>query len=146
MKFLENLEKSIHSNLRIIDACDSRYALILDAKGQMSVPVGVINDEIEVVFLHYKSKEEAYEKWMRRCERININNLIIKFSEMNMCNEMHLKRFEELDYSKKVLLLAKHHDQISSGVIVNRYTRNGEISNDTLYYDKFIDIEKLINS
>lgn len=82
---------------------------------------------------------------MRRCKRVNFQNLIVKFSEMNMCHEYHLKRFEQLPFKKKVLLLAKKHDGISSGVIVKRYTREGEVSNDTLYYDRLVDLEKLIN-
>lgn len=146
LKFLENLEVSIHSDIVIIDANESKYVDELERKGQLSVPVGIINNEVEVVFLHYKTKEEAYEKWMRRCERVNFQNLIVKFSEMNMCDESHLKRFERLPYSKKILLLAKQHDRISTGFIVDRYTKNGEISNDTLYYDKFLDLEKIINS
>lgn len=146
IKFLENLETLIRSDIKMIDAKESKYADLLERKGQLAVPVGVINNEVEVVFLHYKTKEEAYEKWIRRCERVNFQNLIIKFSEMNMCSESHLKRFEQLPYSKKVLLLAKKHDQISIGSIVERYTKNGEISNDTLYYDRFVNLEKMINS
>lgn len=146
IKFLENLETLIHSDIKMIDAKESKYADLLERKGQLAVPVGVINNEVEVVFLHYKTKEEAYEKWIRRCKRVNFQNLIIKFSEMNMCSESHLKRFEQLPYSKKVLLLAKKHNQISIGAIVERYTRNDEISNDTLYYDRFVNLEKMINS
>ena len=145
IKFLENLEDLIHTPLKIVDVSESKYYSILKSKGQTSVPIGILNDNVEVVFLHYKTKEEAYEKWTRRCTRVNEKNLIVKFSEMNLCNEEHLKAFEQLNYNKKLLLLAKEHEQISDGIIIKKYTRNGEISNDTLYYDKFIDLEEFIN-
>lgn len=61
IKFLENLETLICSDIKMIDARESKYANVLQRKGQLSVPVGIIN-EVEVVFLHYKTKEEAYEK------------------------------------------------------------------------------------
>ena len=47
-------------------------------------PIGVL-DDIEVVFLHYKSEQEALEKWNRRSKRINWNNIVFKFSEQNYC-------------------------------------------------------------
>lgn len=146
IKFLENFEDLIHSPIKIVDATESKYYSTLKSRGQTTVPIGILNDNVEVVFLHYKTKEEAYEKWTRRCTRVNEKNLIVKFSEMNFCNEEHLKAFEQLDYKKKLLLLAKEHEQITDGIIIKKYTRNGEISNDTLYYDKFIDLEEFINS
>ena len=146
IKFLENFEDLIHSPIKIVDATESKYYSTLKSRGQTTVPIGILNDNVEIVFLHYKTKEEAYEKWTRRCTRVNEKNPIVKFSEMNLCNEEHLKAFEQLDYKKKLLLLAKEHEQITDGIIIKKYTRNGEISNDTLYYDKFIDLEEFINS
>lgn len=146
IKFLMNLEISINSEIKIIDAYESKYAQILEEKQQMNVPIGVINDDIEIVFLHYKTKQEAYNKWMRRAERLNFDNLIVKFSEMNLCNEIHLHEFEQLSFHKKILLTSKSYHNIQSGIIVEKYTHNGEISNDTLYYDSFLDLETFINS
>ncbi|BFL36289.1 DUF1919 domain-containing protein [Holdemania massiliensis] len=146
IKFLMNLEISINSEIKIIDAYKSKYAQILEEKQQMNVPIGVINDDIEIVFLHYKTKQEAYNKWMRRAERLNFDNLIVKFSEMNLCNEIHLHEFEQLSFHKKILLTSKSYHNIQSGIIVEKYTHNGEISNDTLYYDSFLDLETFINS
>lgn len=136
----------LKSPIKIIDASESKYADVLKKKGQEKVPVGLINDDVEVIFLHYHSKEEAYEKWMRRSARVNFNNLIVKFSEMNQCSEDHILRFEKLNYRKKVLLLAHYHKNVKHGVIVKRYTRGTEISNDTLYYDRHLNLKNLINN
>ncbi len=145
IKFVENLETSIQSKIKMIDAKDSKYALHLEKRQQLNIPVGLINDDIEVVFLHYKTKQEAYDKWMRRCERVNLENLIFKFSEMNFCEEDHLKRFEALPYDKKILLLAYPRENLSSGIVVDRYASIEGIRNDTLYYDRWVNLTELIN-
>ena len=82
-----------------------------------------MGNEIELVLLHYHSKEEAEEKWARRLARVNLNNLIVKMSEMNMCSEKHLLEFDEMNYRKKVLFVAKEREKIKSQIIVNRYIR-----------------------
>lgn len=146
IRFLRDLNTNLHSNIKIIDAFDSRYYEIMHAKGQDAVPVGVLNNKIEVVFLHYHTKEEAYEKWNRRVERLNINNLIVKFSEMNQCTLEHLIEFESFKFNKKVLFLARNWEGLNSGVVVKRYTHNNEISDDTTYFNRYIDLVKLINS
>ena len=74
-----------------------------------------------------------------------MDNLIVKFSEMNHCTNEHILKFEELPFSKKVLLLAKKHENVKNGIIVNKYTRNSEISNDTMYYSSFINLTNVIN-
>ena len=54
------------------------------------------------MFLHYKSKEEAAEKWNRRKERIQWDNLFFKMSEQNLCNPEILKKFDSLPAEKKI--------------------------------------------
>ena len=66
-------------------------------------PIGILND-VEIVFLHYKSEEEAKEKWDRRKARINWDNIIFKFSNMNQCTEDCMKVFAEFPYEHKILL------------------------------------------
>ena len=43
-------------------------------KFQHHCPIGIL-DDIEVIFLHYKSEDEAYQKWNRRKERIVWDNI-----------------------------------------------------------------------
>lgn len=147
IRFLKDLERNIHGSLRMIDAKDSKYAQILTDKKQLHIPVGCINDEIEVVFLHSKTASEAYEKWNRRAERVNFNNLIVKFSEMNLCNEEHLNKFMNMNFKKKVLFLGKSNAylQEKGAVLVDKYTKNFDVVDDTTYFDKFIDLNELIN-
>ena len=51
--------------------------------------------------------EEAEEKWRRRAARINWNNIIYKFSEMNGCTAADLKAFDALPAARKVVFTHK---------------------------------------
>lgn len=146
IRFLSDLEKNIYLPFKVINAAESRYHDVLHEKGQDHLLVGVLGEDIEIVLMHYRDRDEAIEKWNRRVERVNLDNLIVKLSEMNLCTEDHLRKFCSLPFDKKVLFTAKHHDGLEGQVVVKRYTRNNEISNDTLYYSRHIDLEKLINS
>lgn len=106
IRFLENLKSNIYGKLTFIDVAESRHRDDLLRKGQENVPIGLINDQIEVVFLHYHSREEAYEKWRRRSERWNEDNIIVKFSQMNECTEDHLREFQKMGFNKKLLFLS----------------------------------------
>lgn len=143
--FLKELENNLYGDIKIIKSSDSKYKDDLLRKNQGNVVIGLINDSIEVVFLHYHSPEEAIEKWKRRAERVNMNNLIVKFSQMNNCSAKSIKEFSNLDYKKKVLFLASKVEGID-GVIIKKYTDNNQVIDDTTYYSNHISLKKLINS
>lgn len=103
LKFLNNLRYYFSLELCFISVEESKYKEILVQQGHDRVPIALL-DDVEVVFLHYKTKEEADEKWNRRKQRINWNHLIIKFSRMNGCTESHLRIFSELPFSQKIML------------------------------------------
>lgn len=100
LKFVSDLRHYIGTELKIIPAESAKHADILKERNQMHVPIGVL-DDIEIVFLHYKTEEEAREKWVRRCRRMNWDNVFIKFSRMDGCTEKHLKQFSELPFKNK---------------------------------------------
>lgn len=60
--------------VRSITANESAHKDTLYKLHQEIVPIGLI-DDVEVVFLHYKTFDEAVEKWNRRKSRINWDNL-----------------------------------------------------------------------
>lgn len=68
---------------------------------QSEYPVALLGD-VELHFNHYKSFEEAKEKWDQRKQRINRNNL---FVEMQTENEELAKRFNKLPYNKKIVFV-----------------------------------------
>ena len=101
LRFVRDLKYYISLDLEFISIDESRYRDTLKERGRVC-PIGVL-DDVEIVFLHYKSEQEAKEKWERRKARINWDNLYLKFSRMNLCKEEHMKRFAELPYKNKVL-------------------------------------------
>ena len=109
IKLIYNLKHYfIESSLIFIEPNKSKYKKEISAKDSRfgSYPIGLL-DDIEIHFLHYKSQEEAYSKWMRRLKRFNWNNIVIKFSDQNGCTVNDIKKFSELDNYKKICFVAK---------------------------------------
>ena len=106
VKFCEKLHYYTEQPLNFISYKDSKYKEILIKRKHTEVPVAKIGD-IEIVFLHYKDENEAREKWTRRVARINYDNLILKFSQMNYCTEEDLQRFDKIDAKKKICFLTE---------------------------------------
>lgn len=69
-------------------------------------PIGLLDDEIEIHFLHYKSEEEAKEKWDRRKHRMNWNSLYIKMDDRDGCTGEHCAMFDKLPFTNKILFSA----------------------------------------
>lgn len=113
IKFLSDLEGYIHGDLSFISPEQSRWKTEPELKNDKrfgTFPVGVISngkESIEVFFLHFHSKEEARNKWNRRCERICWNKLLIKFNDQNGCTEEHVKLFAGLPYDNKIFFTVK---------------------------------------
>lgn len=145
IKLLSNLKKYLESNLEIIPAEKSNHYQELKQKQQLNVPIGLLGEDVEVVFLHCLSSEEAIEKWNRRVKRVNYNNLIVKFSEMNGCSSEHLKAFHKMKFHKKILFLAKPDPNVPEGIVIKKYTKNGCVVNDTTYYSRHLELTSFIN-
>lgn len=67
--FMRKFNEYIKEQLVFIEPKESKW-LNSYQKCNVTYPIVKLND-IELHFLHYKSREEAKEKWTRRCERIN---------------------------------------------------------------------------
>lgn len=82
IRMLENLDFYLDSDLRFIKPNESKYydKISDNGKKEVSYPIAVIGNDVEIHFLHYHSKDEAKTKWQRRCARINRNRLLIKMS------------------------------------------------------------------
>lgn len=63
-----------------------------------SYPVGRL-DDVELQLNHYENIEDAEEKWNKRLERLNMDNLFVM---MHTTNCQVLEEFDRLPYSKKV--------------------------------------------
>ena len=103
IRFVSDLRRYLSTELEFISVEESKHAGILREQKQERVPIGKL-DDVELIFLHYKSREEAREKWDRRKARVNYDDLILKFSRMNGCTEEHMAAFSAIPYERKILL------------------------------------------
>lgn len=108
IEFISNLKHYLHMPLKFINTeCSKNIEVLKLSKNYESIPVAMLDDKVEIVFLHYHSKEEANDKWMRRCKRINYDRLLVKFNDQNGCTQEHLKAFLSLPYAHKVFFTCK---------------------------------------
>lgn len=77
LKFIHNIREYSKMNLEFIDV--SKYDKANKLKSEHYYPIALLGGDIEIHFLHYKTTEEATEKWNRRRERINFGNLFFFF-------------------------------------------------------------------
>lgn len=86
--------------------CDLKYYMNLTLEkvdSEYSFPVGCLGGEIKIYFNHYKTFEEAEEKWIERKNRINYNNLyVICFLDKDMTVE-DVKRLNEVECKNRVV-------------------------------------------
>ena len=145
VKYVSRLHHYTFAPLEFIDARESRHSKELAEKGELGKPVGVL-DDIEVVFLHYPTVEEAREKWKRRRERINWDDVFIKFSQMNGCSNENLHAFDAIPHHNKLCFTASPRPELSCAVYFPGYSEREGVLNDTDYYAKYIDLEEWLSS
>lgn len=144
LKFCSNLKYYLGQELRFIDATESKYASILAERKELDVPIGVL-DDVEIVFLHYKSPEIAKEKWERRIKRVNWENLIVKFSYQNGCTDAHIHQFFSLTLPGKRFAFVNHPFPVYETAFLIPGCENDQITNDTFYWNRYFDVDDFIN-
>lgn len=144
VKFAADLSHYLASPLEFIDAHESSHYDTLRMRGEIDKPIGLI-DDVEIVFLHYKTRSEAAEKWQRRVARINWDNLFIKFSQMNECTDDDLANFDRLSFPNKICFTAKPTPEVGCAVFHSASVENGEILNDTDRFTQGFDLYEWLN-
>lgn len=149
IKFLSDIKGYISKELVFIPPESSRYVDELRKDKRFgSYPIGMIGD-VEIVFLHYHSEEEARKKWARRCARINWDKLIIKFNDQNGCRDDHVKTFSEMPFNNKLFFTI--HDwpvvKWEGYCIIRQYTHDKCItaSHEPFGRNGYINLTKIIN-
>lgn len=145
IKFVSNLKYYMSLELKFVPIVQSKHEKELYKHGGKSTtcPIGVL-DDIEIVFLHYKTEEEAYEKWMRRKKRMNWKHIYVKMSQMNGCSKAIMDEFEKLPYPNKFLFVKESYGY-GSEIVFHGYEDADEIANDTNDFRKYISLKNWIN-
>lgn len=145
IKFISDLKHYIDIEIQMITCEESKHAAEMKQRGEENVPVGKL-DDVEIIFLHYRDPSLAKDKWERRKRRINWENLIIKFSYMNGCTDEHIHAFENIRGVKKFALVTKQFPKYDDCYLASYAIEDGQIQNDTFYFNRDINVYKLINS
>lgn len=143
IKFISNLKYYLNTQIRIIKAEESKHYKSLKEKNELDVPIGVL-DDVEIVFLHYRDPELAVQKWNRRIKRVNYDNIIIKFSYMNECNDEIISRFRKITGVKKICFIGGKGENTDDIIYLKEY-ESPNVIDDTFYWNRYIDIIKFIN-
>lgn len=145
LKFVSDLRRYLETPLRFIPAEESKYYEELKRRNQTGKPIGLL-DDVEIVFLHYPTAEEAAEKWNRRKDRVNYDKLIVKFSNMNMCTKKHMDQFDALPYKYKFMLNNRKKKSYSWEVYLPGHDGRSEISMDTKPFPGKVNLIKLLKN
>lgn len=144
IKFITNMEYYLSITPKIISKEQSKYARELsELKVYRYFPVGLI-DDVEVVFLHYRSDKEAIEKWERRKRKVNLSNLIVKFNDQNGFSINNLIDFEKLPYKNKICFVAKQYTKDNNLYILPQ-KKCSYVKSDMRVFKKPINMINFIN-
>lgn len=144
IKFVSDLKRYLDTPLRFITPEESKYYDELKRRNQTDKPIGII-DDVEIVFLHYKTKEEATEKWNRRKARVNYDNIILKFSRMDLCTEKEIEEFDRLPFKNKFVLNNRLPLKFESEIYWKEKWKEEGILRDTIPFPSNLKLNKILN-
>lgn len=133
LKFVKNLEYYLGLPLKFKTRSGYEHGeLVRNSHGQY--PLGQL-DDIEIHFMHYTSQSEATEKWNRRKQRINFDNLVLVFTDKDLCTPELIREFDDLPHKNKLVLTAKSWPDIQSHIRVPHFNGMSEIGDCYTRYD-----------
>lgn len=142
VKFVYNLKYYLSVQPCFISYKESRHRESLEKYGGMNLtcPIGIF-DDIEVVFLHYKSPEDALNKWNRRKERIQWDSIFFKMSEQNECTMEHLLAFDKLPAKNKIVFTSKNY-HLPSQIVFKEFLNQSAVFDDVTHFRHHINLTR----
>lgn len=144
IKLLENFEYYIDKELCFVS--DSKWI-----NTSVSYPIGILND-IEIHFLHYKNKSEAFSKWNRRLNRMKLINekdkYFFKICDRDFTGKEILLRFHKLPYKNKISFSINQLNE-NNHLVVKENENNHFVPDGVSLYRysfQYIDLFKWINT
>ena len=123
---LQNFEEIIHSELHFVNESKYQQNNEFRLKINKKYPIGILNDNIEIHFLHYSSEKEAFENWNKRVKRINFEKLFFKFDcGKDLCTDEHITAFENLAFKNKICLSPKKYPNFKSILYIKNWEADG---------------------
>ena len=142
IKFIYEMKKYISAEINFISIEDSKYCEYLKMIKYDGLIAKIL--DLEICFLHYDSEVEAREKWNRRKERINWDNILFKFNDQNLCTYDNLKKFEEFEAKNKICFTAKKYPELNT-IQIKKFEKYNYVLDDIKSYKKHINMINFIN-
>lgn len=109
--------------------------------------------EITVFFTHYKSAEEAEQKWRERTERINRDNLFVFIEERDGITRSDLEKLKQIPARGVLAFTCNDYPDLPYCVFIRKYHKNQEVGNilaknildDSREYEHYFDFVKWFN-
>ena len=80
-------------------------------------PIGVLQGDVEVHFLHYPSPEAARRDWGRRADRVDLDRLWVKFDgSKDYATAASRQAFDDLPYEHKVMFTSPATADVASAI------------------------------
>ena len=125
----------------------------------INYPIGILRKEnlkdIRINFLHYKSFEEAKDKWIERYKRINYDNIYLILDIGHDCYDIKelLDEFNSIDIEHKIALVSTNVNALNTqkmscydgnwhgGLILEVNKETGKRNIEEWDYKKFLNIK-----
>jgi uncharacterized protein (DUF1919 family) len=147
MELLKDLKTTINLPLTFVES--SKYEGANAFRGEnFKYPIGELGTDIEIHFLHYKTEAEAKDKWERRKQRINWDNLFIACTDRDGMTPELMTVFDELPYKNKVLFTGTSYTTIKSAHYLKAFKKDkivGDLYNQRYVVTQNFNINKWIN-
>ena len=121
-------------------------------KDGVSYPIGYLSGNIEIHFLHYKTQQEALEKWNRRSERLlenfQIDDCYFKFCDRDAAKVEDLRAFHQLPFKNKISFGRQPLDGENAHIMIKE-DDNGTVPDGIKLFNlsnKYVDIPHWINT
>ena len=105
--FCSNLHYYMNTNIQIVTHSKNELGNYKMTHARHVYPVGLLDGNLEIHFLHYHTPEEAISKWKRRTQRINENKILMIASEQNGCTEDDIRAFNAIPHKEKLFFCSK---------------------------------------
>lgn len=80
VRFCSNLSHYLSVDARLLSEAEIALQPKYVRDASKTYPVGMV-DDVVIIFVHYHDGGLAIEKWNRRRQRVNFDNLLLKFSD-----------------------------------------------------------------
>lgn len=147
LRLLSNFEYYMSLPLEFISPEDSTYNKYENKStlfGQY--PIGILDRDVEIHFLHYHSEEEALEKWNKRKERMNWNRMLFKFNDQNECTEEQIIEFLDLKLKHKICFTKNFKGKGATQIKGIKHSSFVPTSFEPIGASRFININEVLNN